>query len=159
MCVSRSRNSLWLDSSEMPSRNRRNRCRCPFSLSGFIYLMLITDSLPEIFLLPRSIGPLNFSQTVDVFEGNLIGCYWSAGGPEESRGKQLPFNKVWHQHTYWWSFISVILLSSRPWKMNKTLHFADFPSDLLVNVDKALIVRDFNIHICNTKICVSNLKG
>ncbi len=48
----------------------------------------------KYFLLPRSIGPLNFSQTVDVFEGNLIGCYWSAGGPEESRGKQLPFNKV-----------------------------------------------------------------
>ncbi len=28
--------------------------------------------------------------------------------------------------------------------------FADFLSDLLVNVDKALIVRDFNIHVDNT---------
>ncbi len=44
-------------------------------------------------------------------------------------------------------------------KDEQTLHFADFPSDLFVNVDKALIVRDFNIHICNTKICVSDLKG
>ncbi len=43
--------------------------------------------------------------------------------------------------------------------MNKTLQFADFLSDLLVNVDKALIVRDFNIHIYNTKISVSDLNS
>ncbi len=56
------------------------------TLKGFIYLMLITDSLPEIILLPipRPIESLNFFQTVDVFEGNLIGCCWSGGGPEES---------------------------------------------------------------------------
>ncbi len=51
--------------------------------------MLVTDSLPEIFLLLRLIESLNFCQTVDVFGGDLIGCCWSGGDPDESRGKQL----------------------------------------------------------------------
>ncbi len=66
-------------------------------------LMLVADSLPEIFLLLRLIESLNFCQTVDVFGGDLIGCCWSGGDPDESRGKQLSFHELWHQHIHWWS--------------------------------------------------------
>ncbi len=66
-------------------------------------LMLVTDSLPEIFLLLRVIESLNFCHTVDVVGGDLIGCCWSGGDPDESRGKQISFHEVWHQQTHWWN--------------------------------------------------------
>ncbi len=56
--------------------------------------MLVTDSLLEIFLLLRLIESLNFCQMVDVFGGDLIGCCWSGGDPDESRGKQLSFHEL-----------------------------------------------------------------
>ncbi|KAK1784450.1 hypothetical protein P4O66_008824, partial [Electrophorus voltai] len=59
---------------------------------------LITDSLPEKFLFLWFTEPSYRCYLVSTLGRDLIGCCWSRGYPEESRGKQIPLDEFSHLH-------------------------------------------------------------
>ncbi|MCJ8729081.1 hypothetical protein PDJAM_G00012210 [Pangasius djambal] len=61
---------------------------------------LITDPLPEVLLFLRITEASYLCYLVYTLRRDLIGCSWSRGYPEESRGKQIPLDEVCQQHIH-----------------------------------------------------------
>ncbi|MCJ8729074.1 hypothetical protein PDJAM_G00012200 [Pangasius djambal] len=81
---------------------------------------LITDPLPEVLLFLRITEPSYLCYLVYTLRRYLIGCSWSSGYPEESRGKQIPLDEDLEH--------KVITLLKNELKRFKKLLSPDYPA-------------------------------